>query len=279
MKNNYFKRVSLLVLILVTGFSATAQRERVKGSRNVKEMSQSLLAFNAIKVIDGLEVTLIADSEPGFDLAMDDNLLELINFNIRDSMLVVSTSKDIRSAKKLEISVRYTQLHTVLVQAKSKVVAQSIIKAETFNANVTSGASFEGEIKATKANLMANESSKLDIGYIGDDLELIVSDNAFAKADINTERFTLTATARTDVELTGNAETATITLADTAECKAGAFKTDMTTIVARGSANARVSADKEITIDLSDKSELELYGDSKIIVERFAGSAKLLKKD
>lgn len=265
--------------MLVTGFSATAQREKVKGSRNVKEMSQSLLPFHSIKVIDGLEVSLIADAEPGFDLAMDDNLLELINFNIRDSILVVSTSKDIRNAKKLEINVRYTQLKTVNVQADSKVIAQSIIKTATFNANVTSGGSFEGEIKATKANIMANESSKVTIGFIGDDLEMIISDNAFAKADINTERFTLTATGRTDLELTGNAETASITLGNTAECKAGAFKTDITTIVARENARARISADKTITIDLSDKSELDLYGDSKIIVERFSGNAKLLKKD
>ena len=272
-------RVCFLVLILVTGFSATAQREKVKGSRNVKEMSQDLEAFNAIKVIDGLEVTLIADSKEGFDLAMDDNLLELINFDIRDNVLVVSTSKDIRSSKKLDIIVRFRELASIVAQAKSKVVAKSAIKIDSFNGNFTSGSTFKGEIKATKASIMANENSKFEIEFFGDDLKVMVSDNAFVKADIDTQNFTLTATGRTDLELVGNAQTAMMTLSDTAECKAKALLTDQVTVIARGSGRAEVIADKEIIVDLSDKSSLEIYGDSKIIIERFSGNAKLLKKE
>lgn len=266
------------MLVLVTTV-VTAQREKVKGSRNVKEVSEQLRPFTDIKVIDGLEVTLIADAQTGYDLEMDDNLLELIDFDIQDSLLLVSTRKDIRGAKRLNITVRFTELQSVSLEAKSKIASKSAIKSDSFTGSFLDGSEFEGEIQAETANITVNSNSKFEIDFTGDDLNMNMSGNAFAKADINTKTYTLTATERTDLELKGNAQTATINLNDNAEFKGRAFDADTITIVGRESASIIVSADEQITIDLADKSELQLYGEPKIIIERFSGSAKLLKRE
>lgn len=278
MKNLYMKCIAIAVLMFVTT-AVQAQRERVKGSRNVKETSEPLSPFTGIKVTDGLEVTLIADSETGYDLEMDDNLMELIDFQVRDNTLLVSSSKDIRGAKKLNITVRFTKINSLSLDSKSKVIARSRIKTDTFEASFLDDSQFEGEINATKASITANSNSKMEFHFTGDDLIMDLKDNAFAKADINTQKFMFTASGRTDLELTGNAQTTTLEVKDDAECKAQTFNADIITAIAEGSTNMIVTADQEIIIDLSNKAQLQLYGDPKISIERFAGTSKLLKKE
>lgn len=275
---NLYKNVALLLLIIMTSCTAAAQREKVKGSRNVKEMSEPLRAFTDIKVTDGLEVTLIADAQTGFDLEMDDNLLELISFDIRDSLLLVSTRKEIRSSKRLNITVRFTELHSVSLDAKSKVTTKSTLESNVFKGNFLDGSEFEGEIRAETAIITANSNSKFEIDYNGDDLTINMNDNAFAKADINTDTFTLTAMGRTDLDFKGNAKDAKLNLSDNAEFKGRAFDVDEVIVVGRNSSSAIISVDKDIIVDLADKGEIQLYGEPKITMERFADSASLLKK-
>ena len=278
MKNLYMKSMAIAVLMFVTT-AVTAQREKVKGSRNVKDMSEMLRPFTDIKVTDGLEVTLITDTKEGYELEMDDNLMELISFDVRDSVLLVSARKDIRSAKRLNITVRFVTLNSVTLDAKSKVKAQSPLKTDFFRGSFLEDSQFQGEVKARQATITANSNSKIEMDYMGDDLTMNLSDNAFAKADINTKKYTLTASGRTDLELKGNAQTVTLSVNDSAECKARAFDADVISVIGKESSTTIVSADKEVIVDLSDKSELHLYGEPKLSIERFVGTSKILKKE
>lgn len=278
MKKLYMKSIAIAVLMFVTT-AVSAQRERVKGSRNVKDVSEVLRPFTDIKVTDGLEVTLIADSQPSYELEMDDNLIELISFDVRDSVLLVSARKDIRSAKRLNITVRFVTLNSVSLDAKSKVKAQSVLKSDFFRGSFLDDSQFEGEIKAKQATITANSNSKIEMDYMGDDLTMNVTDNAFAKADINTKKITLSASGRSDLELKGNAQTVSLDLNDNAECKAETFNTDVININATGSSTTIVTADQEIIVDLDEKAELHVYGEPKLMIERFTGTSKILKKE
>ncbi|WP_186439103.1 GIN domain-containing protein [Dokdonia sp. Hel_I_63] len=278
MKKLYMKSIAIAVLMFVTT-AVSAQRERVKGSRNVKDVSEVLRPFTDIKVTDGLEVTLIADSQPSYELEMDDNLIELISFDVRDSVLLVSARKDIRSAKRLNITVRFVTLNSVSLDAKSKVKAQSVLKSDFFRGSFLDDSQFEGEIKAKQATITANSNSKIEMDYMGDDLTMNVTDNAFAKADINTKKFTLSASGRSELELKGNAQTVSLDLNDNAECKAETFNTDVININATGSSTTIVTADQEIIVDLDEKAELHVYGEPKLMIERFTGTSKILKKE
>ncbi|WP_298325970.1 GIN domain-containing protein [uncultured Dokdonia sp.] len=278
MKKIYMKGIAIAVLMFVTT-AVSAQRERVKGSRNVKDVSEVLRPFTDIKVTDGLEVTLIADSQPGYELEMDDNLIELISFDVRDSVLLVSARKDIRSAKRLDITVRFVTLNSVSLDAKSKVKAQSVLKSDFFRGSFLDDSQFEGEVKATQASITANSNSKIEMDYMGDDLTMNVTDNAFAKADINTKKFTLSASERSDLELIGNAQTVTLDLKDNAECKAQTFNADVINVIGAGNSTTIVTADQEIVVDLADKAQLQVYGEPKLTIERFTGTSKILKKE
>ncbi len=278
MKINYIKIISIL-LIVFTVNTINAQNGKIKGSRNVIQVSEDLKPFTAIKATDGLEITLIKDSKTGFDLEIDDNLVDIIMFDIKDSLLVVSKRKTIRSSKKLDIIVRFQELNAITVNDKSKISTSSIIKADSFEGNFMSGGSFEGEIDATTAVITANESSKVKLDYKGDDITLNLSDNATITMDVNTDVFELTAAGRSDSNIKGNANTATINVNDTAEVKARTFDVDILNINGRDSSSTIITTDKEVVIDLNHKSSLQLYGVPVITVKQLAGTSKILKKE
>jgi len=278
MRINYIKAVVVLLVVFTT-YNTTAQKGKIKGSRNVIQVSEDLEAFNAIKVTDGLEVTLIKDSSTGYDLEIDDNLVDVIDFEIKDTLLVVSKNKTIRSKKKLDIIVRFKELNTITVNEKSKIETNSIIKTNDFKGNFMSGGSFEGEVDAKTAVITANENSKVKLDYLGDDIKINLSDNATITMDINTDIFELTAAGRTDSNIKGNANAATINANDTAEVKARTFDVDILNVNGRDSSSIIITTDKEIVIDLNHKSSLQLYGIPVITVKQFAGTSRILKKE
>lgn len=269
------------LLIIIFSFTSTLvfSQDRVKGSRLVTTVSENLPAFNRINVTDGLEVALLKSEIQGYDLEMDDNLVELISMDVRDSLLVVSLRKTIRSSKKLNITVRFKQLSEIKVDAKAKVSSQSIIEAPVFKGIVTGNGSLQAEIKATEAFLTIKENSKLEIDYRGDVLIIDASDSTFEKGDINTESLNLTANGRSDIDFTGNALKTVLTLNDNADFNAKTFASDAIKVILRSSSKATLSADKDIIIDMSDKSVLTLYGEPAITIDRFSGTATLQKKE
>lgn len=279
MNRKYFLKHALLMAVMICCSIVTNAQDKVKGSRLVVNDSRILENFTKLKVTDGLEVTLLEARTPGYDLEMDDNLIELIDFDTRDSLLTISLRKTIRSSKKLDITLRYISLEEIMVVAKAKVVGKNMIQADDFMSTVLGGSELDIELKSNTATFTMDDNSRLELDYKGDDLVINASDNAFAKADINTDTFTLIASGRTDLEFSGNANESTITLDDDAEFKARAFDIDTVKLIARGSTKTTLTADKDILIDMSDKSELTLYGEPAITVDRMTGTTVLQKKE
>lgn len=278
MKNKSMKYLSLVIIMLVT-ISITAQRGKIKGNRIVGELSESLKPFTAIKVIDGLEVTLIKDATEGYDLEMDENLFDAISLNVRDSTLVISAIKNITRSKKLDIIIRYKQINAITVQGKSKVISGSSIESDNFALTLISGGYFEGDIVSTIGRVTANENSKCELTYRGDDITFIMSDNAFAEVDVNTNIFNITASGRSDINVKGNAAEAMVNVMETSELNGKVFDVDQATVSGRDSGKVIMSVDKDIIINLDNKSEVQLYGMPAIVVEQLAGTSKILKME
>lgn len=270
---------SLLCSLFILIASITYGQDRVKGSKVVINVSESLSTFKRLSVTDGLEVTLLQSDMLGYDLEMDDNLVELIRMDVRDSLLTVSLSKTIKRSKKLNITIRFNELQEIKVDAKARVYSQSIIETSRFKGIILGNGLLEAEIKAPQCSFSINESSKLVLDFRGDDLTINATDNAFANGDINTETISITASGRSDIDFKGNAQRMAIALDETADFKAKSLDVDEVNVNLRGSSKTDLNVDKEIIIDVSDKSMLNLYGSPKITIERFSGQATLQKRD
>ena len=266
---------ALCLLFTVTSVSA---QNKIKGSRNVIEESQNLGIFSKLIVTDELEVKLLKGL-PGYDLEMDDNLIREIDFDIDGDVLRIGTRAEIRSSKKLEITVRYQNLNEITLEKKAKVTLESTIESKQFKGIFRGGSEFEGEIRADSLAIQIGGNSKFEGDIKSDRFFLDMTENAFAEIDIDTDEFTLTASSRSDIELKGNVNDANINLTGSAQLKAKSLDIDKIILAGRESSEASLRADKDISIDLADKSTLFLYGDPDIVISKFSDSAKILKEN
>ena len=101
----------LVLLLLVAPLLLQAQRKpKLRGNRKVLEVSERLPAFRAIELKDDLTVNLSRANEESYDMAADENLLDVVNFDVIDGTLVISSFYQITARKKLEIVVYYREL-------------------------------------------------------------------------------------------------------------------------------------------------------------------------
>src|SRR5690606_28877736 len=120
----------IILLFLVCPLLAHAQRTpKIKGSRVVTQVKGELPAFNAISLVDDLEISLKRSFGPGYSLVADDNLVDILKFEVVDSTLVISSYYSIGSKKQLDITVEYTQLKALSLKAGS-ITSMDVIESD-----------------------------------------------------------------------------------------------------------------------------------------------------
>ena len=78
-----FKNIPfLLVALLVTTFSLAQKKEKIKGSKIVTVAIKELKSFENIEVGDNFEVLLVKGDKPSLEIEADDNLHDIINFEV-----------------------------------------------------------------------------------------------------------------------------------------------------------------------------------------------------
>ena len=123
------------------GIGFSQETEKVKGDRNITVKQTYVDAFNTIVVGEDFEVELFYNSKPSVEIETDDNLHEFILIEVKDSILELKSSKDIRSRKKLTIKVNYSETLSQ-IEARDNAEIRSLTSLELDNLTLkTSGSS------------------------------------------------------------------------------------------------------------------------------------------
>lgn len=103
------KKIAFLLLItLSTSVALGQKKEKVKGSKIVTVSIKSLEGFQNIDIEDNLEVYLVKADSASLEIEADDNLHDIINYNIIGNTLRINALKDFYGEKKVAIRVNYT---------------------------------------------------------------------------------------------------------------------------------------------------------------------------
>ncbi|GAL71870.1 GIN domain-containing protein [Jejuia pallidilutea] len=103
------KKLALsLVFGLLIGTTITAQNpEKIKGNRLVSIVNTEINSFHTIALDEDFEIDLIYNKIPSVEIETDENLHDVIDFIIKDSILYFNKLKRITSKKRLNIKVSY----------------------------------------------------------------------------------------------------------------------------------------------------------------------------
>jgi hypothetical protein len=272
-----------LLIVFIIGCISTGlsqSKEKIKGDREVTSKETKLNAFNRIIVGEDFKIDIIEGSQASVFVETDDNLHDIIKFDVKDSTLTFNTSHKITSSKKINIKVIYTR---------------ALKQIETFEDGEISSLT---SVNLDKVILKNTGSSKAFLNIKTKDFKFINSDRAKVKLNVNSQIANLELAENSNVDALINADTLNVDLYQRADAKIeGTLKhlkvradnstnfvgKDLTTstaeVICEINSDVAIQVTKSLAIEASGSSEVYIYADPKITLNKFSDTAKLYKKE
>ena len=269
----------LILLLIASPLWIQAQRKpKIKGSRIVTQVSEELPPFDAIVLNDDLEINLKKSLGTGFHLIADDNLIDVLKFEVQDGTLVISSYYNITAKKQLEITVDYTELKAITVK-NGTMVSKDVIESNELFVDGFNNAKMDIKANAAVMDINLEDTSSGDFHTEVDSLNINLNKRAraYVYAQINSGIVDLEGNASLAME--GTSDKIQINAMDYAKYKGETMQISSCRLEIAGNADARVYAFGDISIKSSGDSGIYLYGTPKITIEEFLGRSQLIKKE
>jgi len=264
-----------IFIALVFCFQAFGQRKpKIKGNKNVVDVREELPPFSAIELKDDLDIMLQKSSSEGYSITADDNLIDVLKFEVEDSTLVISSYYKITGKKKLDITINYNYIEAITLQ-DGRVEMKDIISSEQLYINTYGSSKLQLNANAPFVNLNMEGNSSGDFNIDSDSLSIVLKDRIdvgiYAVSDSNVLKMSENAS----VKLEGTAETLTINLLGNANLKAEKLEAATVTATLEESPSARINAYKDFELSSRGSSKTYFYGAAKIVLLDFLDTSQL----
>ena len=187
------KKISLLFAFLfLTTISVAQKKEKIKGSKIVTVAVKEIPSFENIEINDNFEVFLVKSDKPSLEIEADDNLHEVINYEVAGGTLRVSSLRDASGFKKFALRINYTsELKLITAKNESSIKALADLELENITIkNYDYSKSFLN-VKANYFALVLNDKSEAEINAKADNTSIELSKNAELKALITSPELKL----------------------------------------------------------------------------------------
>jgi hypothetical protein len=274
------KNTLLFLLVLSCLLTYGQKREKVKGSKIVTVSIKSLENFQNIDIEDNLEVYLVKADSASLEIEADDNLHDIINYNIIGNTLRINALKDFYGEKKVAIRINYTgNLKLITVKHNSAIHALANLELDNITImNYDNSRSFLN-VKSNFFTIMLNDKSEAELNIKANNTTVEVSKDAKLKALIASQELKIDLYQNAKATIEGDAAAVKVRLDNNAYLLAEKLTVSNLSIATESYSKARINVTEIIKISATGKSEIELLGEPKIEIEKFTNSATLYKKE
>lgn len=275
------KKTSLILLLLVlsSNIMLAQKKEKISGSKIITTKNKNIKNFSAIEVNDAIQVSLERGEYPEVKIEADDNLIDVIAIDVTDNVLQISTSKRVIKKKALKIKVTYTsELNTIISKNDAVVSAIQELLGDNFTVKTYDDSKIMMNANVKNFELQADEDSKIELNLKCDKSKIVLSKRSELKSLITTDDLALDMYQKAKAKIEGASNSSLIRLENYSNLDAEKLEINTIELITEGQSKGSVNAKKEIIINAGEKSEVELYGDAKIEMNKFTDKAKLSKK-
>lgn len=159
------KKHLILLLALLCSLTLTAQSFRsVKGNGQVIIQERSLHEnFQAIHASNGLNVYITAGNTPSLEVEADKNLHEVIETEVSNGTLTITTNKNIGKSTKKNVYVTYVNLDRLTASAGADIEGKNLLKAQELGLICSSGGDIDIEVFSEYITASASSGGEIDI--------------------------------------------------------------------------------------------------------------------
>jgi len=123
------KRTALVVIGfvgLILPVIALADWGGTRGSGVIKSEKRTVPPFNAVKTGGAFKISVVCQEPQSLEVTADDNLLPLIQTEVKDGTLEIGTKASISNPKSLEIAIHVKDLNGLRCSGASKVSIEKL---------------------------------------------------------------------------------------------------------------------------------------------------------
>ena len=275
------KKISFLfILALLTSFAFAQKKEKIKGSKIVTVSIKETPSFENIEINDNFKVFLVKGEKTSIEIKADDNLHDIINYEVVGETLRITSLREVTGAKKFEIRINYTsELKLITVKNESTIHALADLELDTITIkNYDNSKSFLN-VKTNYFALVLNDKSEAEINVKAENTSLELSKNTELKALIISPELKLDMYQKSKAVIEGNVKNAKFRIDNNSLLIAKKLELFDLELTSENYAKCAVNVTNTFTLTASEKSEIELLGNSKILINKFTNNAILSKKD
>lgn len=275
------KKISfLLTLLLFTSLVVAQKKEKIKGSKIVTVSVKEIPVFENIEINDNFEVFLVKSEKPSFEIEADDNLHDIISYEVKAGTLKVTSLREVTGEKKFAIRINYTS-ELKLITAKNESSIHALADLELDNITIKNYDNSRAflNVKANYFALILNDKAEAEINIKADNTSIELSKNADLKALLTSKELKLDMYQKSQATIEGNVNNAKIRLDNDIVLTAKKLVIADLELTIENYAKCYINVTDELALIASGKSEIELLGNSKIEISKFTNNATLYKKD
>jgi len=271
------KKIVVLVLFIFPILIQAQRKPRIKGSRIVTQVNEELPPFNAIILNDNLDIVLKKSFGPGYEVVADDNLIDILKFDVQDGTLLISSYYDVTAKKQLDITVNYVDLRAITLKDGSILSHDSIESDELF---VDGFNNTKLDIKANAAVMDINleDTSHGDFNVDVDSLNITMGHRSEAYIYAVNEVSLVDLEDNASLTLEGTSNGIQARLVGNAKYKGETMEVGTVKMALESNTSARIYAHGELELSAKGDSRTYLYGTPKITIHEFLDTSQLIKK-
>jgi len=275
MKKLYF----LLIALVITSVALGQKKEKIKGSKIVTVTQKEVEPFENLEIEDNLEIFIIKGDKQSIEIEADDNLHDVLKYEMVGNSLRLSSTKEVTGAKKFSVRVTYTDiLKLITVKQEAQLNSLADLQLDEITIKNYDYSKSYLNVKSTHFTLLMNDKSKAELNIKSESATLELSKNAELKALVTTQNLKLDLYQKASANVEGDATVAKVRLDNNSNLTAKKLIAGEMELTAESYSNVSANATTKISITATGKSEIQLYGAPKINMINFADNATLYKK-
>ncbi len=271
-----------LIIALITLVSIPlnlSAQDKLKGNKIVTTEDRYIDNFNKIEVNDKLDVILTQGMEQSVTVEADENLHVAVLTEVIDSTLIISLTKRIVRKKALKVYVVIDNyIDEIISNDKSDIRSTSTLKFNQITINADDDSKLTLDIHASKFILNNNESANVKLTVNADEVYINADKSGKAKLNISCNHVEATLQGNSTTSVSGTCSELYVNAENKSDFKGQALESSDVIIDASDSADVQANAKTSILISAIDNSEVHIYNNPAITIEKFTDKAILRKK-
>lgn len=268
----------LLSVLFFMQLGVAQKKDKIKGNRILAEVSDDLPPFDAIELQDDIEVVLKKSINEGYVIIADDNLIDIIRFDVIEGTLIISTDLQVTTKKALEISINFVELKSIIVKS-GKLIVDDEISTDILYVNTFGNSDLILKADTFKLNLAMENSSKADLKVDADSLNIFQRDKSSAFIYAMSGAHNIELRDNADLSMEGSTADMEIEAYGHSKLKAPKLEASIINLKVDEDAVARIQANRKLNLNASGDTKIYLYGDPEIVISQFINTPQLIKKE